>query len=102
MYLTLEQIKAHCNISQDFKDDDNLLLLYLQAAEDAIEKRIDQRLQDIVDPNTGYLPKSVIQTILLLVGQFYKDREATTNLTSNEIPIGLNWLADLNKHYYIP
>lgn len=102
MYILLENAKQHLCVDKDFHEDDDYILHLIQVAEDAIEKRIDQKLQDIVDPKTGYLPKSVIQSILLLVGQFYKEREATTNLSSNEIPIGLNWLADLNKHYYIP
>ena len=102
MYLTISQIKAHLNINQDFHEDDDLLILYLQVAEDAISKRIDKKLSDCVDPTTGYLEKSIIQSILLLIGQFYANREATSPTSVSEIPIGFEWLCNLNKHYSIP
>ena len=99
MYILLDTAKQHLNVDKDFHEDDNYILHLIQVSEDAIAKRIDQKLEDIVDPKTGYLPKSVIQSILILIGQFYANREATINVSANEIPIGLNWLADLNKKY---
>lgn len=102
MYILLDDAKQHLNVDKSFTEDDRYILHLIQVAEDAISKRIDKRLEDIVDPKTGYLPKSVIQSILLLIGQFYANREATTTVSANEIPIGFNFLCDLNKHYHIP
>ena len=102
MYILLDDAKRHLNIDKDFHEDDDLLILYLQAAEDAISKRIDKKLSDCVDPATGYLEKSIIQSILLLIGQFYANREATSPTSVNEIPIGFEYLCNLNKHYSIP
>lgn len=102
MYILLDTAKQHLNVDKDFHEDDNYILHLIQVSEDAIAKRIDQKLEDIVDPKTGYLPKSVVQSILLLIGQFYANREATSPTSANEIPIGFNFLCDLNKHYNIP
>lgn len=102
MYILLKDAKQHLNIDNDFHEDDNYILHLIEVAEDAISKRIDKNLCDCVNPKTGYLEKSVIQSILLLIGQFYANREATTPTSANEIPIGFNFLCDLNKHYNIP
>lgn len=99
MFILLDDAKKQLNIDKSFTDDDNYIIHLIQVAEDAISKRIDRKLDEMVDPKTGYLPKSVIQSILILIGQFYANREATINVSANEIPIGLNWLADLNKKY---
>lgn len=102
MYILLDEAKQHLNIDKDFHADDNYILHLIQVAEDTISLRIDKKLSECVDPNTGYLPKSIIQSILLLIGQFYQNREATTTTSVNEIPIGFEFLANLNKHYNIP
>lgn len=102
MYILLKDAKQHLNIDNDFHEDDNYILHLIQVAEDVISKRIDKNLGDCVNPQTGYLDKSIIQSILLLIGQFYANREATTPTSANEIPIGFNFLCDLNKHYNIP
>lgn len=102
MYILLKDAKKHLNIDNDFNEDDKYILHLIQVAEDVIAKRIDKNLEDCVNPKTGYLNKSIIQSILLLIGQFYANREATSPTSANEIPIGFNFLCDLNKHYNIP
>lgn len=102
MYILLKDAKNHLNIDESFTADDKYIISLIQVAEDAIEKRIDKKLSECVNPLTGYIDKSVEQSILLLIGQFYANREATTTVSVNEIPIGFNFLADLNKHYFIP
>lgn len=102
MYILLDTAKQHLNVDKDFHEDDNYILHLIQVSEDAIAKRIDQKLEDIVDPKTGYLPKSVVQSILLLIGQFYANREIVTYSSATEIPVAFNFLCDLNKHYFIP
>ena len=102
MYILLDTAKQHLNVDKDFHEDDNYILHLIQVSEDAIAKRIDQKLEDIIDPKTGYLPKSVVQSILLLIGQFYANREVVAYNSATEIPVGFNFLCDLNKHYWIP
>lgn len=102
MYILLDDAKRHLNIDKDFNEDNEYIIHLIQVAEDIISKRIDKKLSDCVDPATGYLEKSIIQSILLLAGQFYANREATSPTSVNEIPIGFSFLCDLNKHYHIP
>lgn len=102
MFLTLSTIKHHLNISEDFHNDDELLLLYLQASEDAVSKHIDMPLDELVNPKTGYLPKSVEACILLMIGNLYANRESVAYSTAVEVPLSYQYLIYLNKHYFIP
>lgn len=99
MYILLDTAKKHLNIDKYFAEDDEYIIKLIGVAEDAISKRIDKKLSDIVDPATGYLPQSVIQSILLMVGQLYANREIVTYSTANEVPVCFNFLCDLNKNY---
>ena len=69
---------------QDFTEDDPLLLMYLQAAEEAVEKDLDKPLASLIRDD-GYLPFSIKAAILLLVGSLYQRRESTSvaKLTEN-------------------
>ena len=102
MLITLSTIKQHLNLDENFKEDDNLLLLYLQASEAAVSKHLDMPLDTLVDPKTGYLPKSVEACILLMIGNLYANREAVTYSSAIEVPLSYSYLISLNKHYWIP
>lgn len=84
MYLTLNTIKNHLNL-QDFDDDNELLLTYLRAAEEAVEKDLDKPLASLVGCD-GYLPFSIQASVLLLVGALYRDRESTSIAKITENP----------------
>lgn len=102
MFTLLEDAKQHLNIDKDFHEDDRYIINLIQVAEDAVAKRLDRNLDEMVDPKTGYLPKSVTQAILLLIGNFYSARESFTYSSVSEMPQSFEWLANLNKHYFIP
>lgn len=84
MYSTLSEIKSQLNL-QDFDDDNDLLLMYLRAAEEAVEKDLDRPLASLIGCD-GYLPFSIKAAILLLVGSLYRDRESTSIAKITENP----------------
>lgn len=103
MLTLLSTVKKHLNLDNDFNDDDEYLLKLIQVAEDAVAKRIDCRdLNDLVSPKTGYLPPSLQQSILLLIGNYYANRETTTFANNYELNKGFDFLVNLDKHYWIP
>lgn len=103
MYITLDRAKKHLNLDKDFHDDDEYILSLIVIAEDAVRKRIDVRdLNDIVSRKTGYLPPSLQHAILLLIGNFYANRENTTFANNYELNKGFDFLVGLDKHYWIP
>lgn len=101
MYILLEQAKKHLLIDDYFKDDDEYILSLIKVSEDIISKRINKPLTKCVDETTGELEPSVKHLILIMLATLYNNREATTPLSIKEVPFGLEYLADLNKEYYI-
>lgn len=98
MFVSLEEAKQHLNVDQYFHDDDNYIISLIKVAEDAVSKRIDRKLECcLVD---GELPDSIRHAILLLVGNWYQNREPISFTGANELPMSFQWLCDLNKHYH--
>lgn len=100
MYILLNEAKKHLLIDEFFHDDDDYINELIKVAEDTISKRICKPLHKCMT-NEGVLEASVKQLILLLIGTLYNHREATTPLNVKTIPYGLDFLADLNKEYFI-
>lgn len=99
MYVTLEQAKKHLNIDSSFKDDDNYILDLIKVSEDAVEKNTDIALSEqIVD---GQLPSTIIHSILLLVGNLYNNREATSYSVPSEVPFAYKYLINLNRNFEV-
>ncbi len=80
--LSLELVKQHCNIDADFTDDDKLLVIYTGSAVKYVENYTRRTLyenessvgyQDDLDPLL--LTDDVTAAMLLLIGQWYENRE---------------------------
>ena len=96
-YLTLDQIKKHLNIDNDFTEDDSYLESLETVAIELIQKHIDHSLTLLeVD---GQLPLSLQQGILLCIGNFYNNRESVAYASTHEIPSNLQWILDLYQYY---
>ena len=68
MYILIEDIKKHLNI--DYEEDDTYIAELIEAAEDAVQKFIQQPLEGLVDED-GKIPVSLRHAIRLMVGGFY-------------------------------
>ncbi len=80
--LSLELVKSHCNIDADFTDDDKLLALYVGSAVKYVENYTRRKLYESEssagyqdDPDPLLLSDDVSAALLLLVGQWYENRE---------------------------
>lgn len=99
MFTTLDKIKAHLCIDSDYHEDDELLLMYIQASEEAVEKYIDCKLIDLLDKE-GYIPFTLQSAILLMVGNLYNNREpVSVGGSPATVPYTLEFLMNLNKNY---
>lgn len=97
MFVTLETAKKHLNLDDYFTEDDNYVISLIKVAEDAVSKRIDRKLDCcLVD---GELPDTIKHAILLLVGNWYQNREPVAFTSAAEIPYTFEFLASLNKRY---
>lgn len=73
-WLTLTRIKQQCRIEQDFTDEDEILTLYGESAEESILELLNRTYDDINEVY-GRIPSPIVHASLLLVAQSYKDRE---------------------------
>ena len=74
IYITLEEIKAHLNISQDFTDDDEYLMQLSDVAIKAVENHIDHPIEQYV--HDGILEAPLVHAAKLLIGTWYLQRES--------------------------
>ena len=73
-WLTVERIKQQCRIELDFHDEDCILELYGESAEDAILEVLNRSYEDLFE-TYGRIPAPIVHASLMLVAQSYKDRE---------------------------
>ena len=73
-WLTLQRIKQQCRIEMDFEDEDELLGMYGDSAEDAILGVLNRSYTDLMEVY-GHVPAPVVHASLMLVASAYKDRE---------------------------
>ena len=99
MYVTLSEARKHLNLDEWFTEDDAYILELIKVAEDVVEKRIGKPLSKCINKN-GELESSVKHSILVLIGTYYNQREATSPSTITPVPYTFDFLADLNKKYY--
>jgi len=85
--LTLESCKAQCRIEGD--DEDDLLTIYAEAAEETIFTRINRTYDECIEEYSE-MPAPLKYCMLVLVAQMYKYRELTTQDAINRVP-GTFW-----------
>ena len=93
-YLTLDDIKTHLNIDSAFTDDDQYLESLESVAVDIIERDIDYKLGE-------QLPDALKHALLLVIGNFYDNRESLSPVGISELPQSLGWILDLYRDYSI-
>lgn len=99
MFITLKNAKKHLNIDDSFIGDDDYITSLIKVAEDAVVKNENIALKDMVED--GELPSSIIHSILLLVGNLYNNREATSYSAVSEVPYTYKYLINLNRNFTV-
>lgn len=100
MYVTLKESKKHLQIDDSYKDDDEYIIYLIQVAEDAVEQTLNIPLSSLL--KDGYLPKSIIHSILLMVSNLYSNREPVAFSNPVKVPYTIEYLLGFYKHYFIP
>ncbi|MCV6795777.1 head-tail connector protein [Achromobacter xylosoxidans] len=98
--LELSDIRSHLNIDPEDADD-SVLLRFLGAAVRRFEHKTGRKLfrkaEDLPDPapsNAVLLDADIELALLLLIGHWNPNREATSDLSLANIPQGFDELAD--------
>lgn len=84
-WLTLEKIKAQCHLEQDYIEEDDLLVLYGESAEESILNITNRTYEDIIE-TFGDVPASLRLASLLMVAGSYEIREPWTQQKLEQTP----------------
>jgi len=98
MFVQLYQIKKHLNIDDYFTDDDEYLVSLEQIAEQVVSKHIDRDLSELAE-ESGELPSPLLHAILILIANWYMQRESISYSNMTEVPTSYNYILDLFKDY---
>ena len=93
MLLDLDTVKKHLVVEHD--EDDKYIVMITEAAEEAVSKNLNKQLLD----KDGFLSKSIQQSVLFLVANFYANRESTAFTSISNIPQTFDYLIKLNRNY---
>lgn len=98
MHIELEDIKKHLNLDEDYTDDDSYLVYLESVAEQLVEKHIDKPLEDMI-AEEGEVPKPLLQAMLLMIGNFYDNRESISYGNAIEVPNTLQYILSMYRDY---
>lgn len=97
MVLELEQVKKHLNIDSNYIDDDLYILDLITVAEDSVKRHLDIKSFDELGAG---IPASIIHAMLLLIGNFYANREpVVVGVSAMQLPLSYEYLLGLYKKY---
>lgn len=83
-------------------EDATLLELYADAAEEQIEVDINRPLSELIPEGGDSYPKKIKLAVLLLVGHWYRNREAFSTVEMKEVPKTYNTLVASFRDYAKP
>ena len=86
-------------MAESFHDDDSYLEALGDIVEEVTEKHIDFSLKKLAADNNDKLPAPLIQSMLLLLGTYYSNRENIAFASSSEIPLTYSYLLSLYQNY---
>lgn len=87
--VTLQELMAQTNA---LPEDATLLELYADTAEEQIEVDINRPLSELIPEGESSYPKKIKLAVLLLVGHWYRNREAFSTVEMKEVPKTYNTL----------
>lgn len=91
MSVTLEEVKRHLQIEEDYKGDDLYINSLIEAAEVVVADHIKYDSLSKAFPD-GSVPLPVKHAILLMVGNLYANREPVAFAQSYEVPLSYKYL----------
>ena len=89
-YITLAELKAQCKVEDN--NEDALLTLYGNAAEEIILKLAERSVEGIIADNGGTFPQALKVAILMLANYWYDMREAGAGYQVRAVPYGIPML----------
>ncbi|KGQ32247.1 head-tail connector protein [Gallibacterium anatis] len=99
-YITLNEVKAHLNIHEDFYLDDALLYGYINASLEVAQRHIGKRFslsEEDSDETTLIFNPAIKVGCLLYIGHLYANRESVSDLNLSIVPMTISALWDVYR-----
>jgi len=87
--VTLEEIKANSRI--DYNDEDTLLEMYRQSAEETLKSILDRTWEDVID-EYGEIPTPIRHAVLMLVEHWHVHRGPIGPTALYNVPYTIDFL----------
>ena len=84
-WLTLSKIKQQCRIEPDFTEEDSLLEMYGESAEEVLLNHLRRSYEDIMEVY-GHIPAPLIHASLMLVDVSYQHRSPVSPQNMSIVP----------------
>lgn len=84
-WLTLTKIKQQLRIEPDFTDEDDVLEMYGESAEEVILNYLNRSYEDVVEIY-GHMPAPLIHASLMLVDTSYQYRSPVSTQNMSLVP----------------
>ena len=84
-WLTLTRIKAQCRIEQDFTEEDELLEMYGESAEEVLLNYLNRTYEDVIEVY-GHVPAPLRHASLMLVDTSYQYRSPVSAQNMSLVP----------------
>ena len=84
-WLTLTRIKQQLRIEPEFTDEDELLTLYGESAEDTVLNYLNRSYDDVIE-TWGKVPSAVVHASLMLVDVSYQYRSPVSPTNVSAVP----------------
>lgn len=84
-WLNLENIKAQCRIEPDFTDEDELLEMYGESAEEVLLQYLNRTYEDLIEVY-GHIPAPLCHASLMLVDVSYQYRSPVSTQSMSQVP----------------
>lgn len=89
--ISLDDAKAHLNITTN--SDDALISSKIDAAEAWVSRWLEMPLAEV-----AIVPADLRQAVLMLIGHFYENREASlVGVSAEEVPFGVREIIDAHR-----
>lgn len=107
MIISIETVREHCRIDADDNSEDSLLGIYIGAAKRHIEKWTRRKIVETnadagfdSDEDSLLLDDDIRLVVLLLVGHWYENREASVaGVTVSTLPLAVESLLQPYRIY---
>ena len=84
-WLTLAKIKQQCRIEQAFTEEDSLLEMYGESAEDVLLNHLNRSYENLMEVY-GHIPAPLIHASLMLVDVSYQHRSPVSPQNMSIVP----------------